>query len=134
NCWSSVSEHVQGSAGVANINDGGIKYGKRDGRDVKDLWRFKDKSPNPYQVEHDDLFASIRSGNPINEGHAGAISSMTAILGRLCTYSGKKIEWEDAIASNISLQPKEYNFKAEAPVHPNEDGSYPIAVPGLTKV
>ena len=86
------------------------------------------------QVEHDDLFASIRAGKPINEGEYGATSSMTAILGRLATYSGKMIEWSDALASKMSLQPQEYNFKTNPPVMPNPDGSYAIAVPGLTKV
>jgi hypothetical protein len=59
---------------------------------------------------------------------------MTSILGRLCTYSGKMIEWKDALASNVSLQPKEYNFKTDPPVMPNADGSYAIAIPGLSQV
>ena len=125
-CWSSVSEHVQGTKGHADISGGRIK-GAED-------WRFKGSSGNPYQVEHDDLQASIRAGKPINEAEFGALSSMTSILGRLCTYSGQMIEWETALNSNVSLQPKEYNFNTEAPVLPNADGSYKIAVPGLTKV
>lgn len=127
NCWSSVSEHAQGSKGAANISDGIITNGT-------DTWKYRGPKADPFQVEHDDLFASIRAGSPINEAHYGAMSSMTAILGRLCTYSGQIIEMKDALASTISLQPKEYNFKSDAPVHPNADGSYPIAIPGLTKV
>jgi myo-inositol 2-dehydrogenase / D-chiro-inositol 1-dehydrogenase len=124
NCWSSVSEHAQGTKGSADISEGKISNGT-------DTWRYRGPKPNPYQVEHDDLVASIRKGTPINEAVYGALSSMTAILGRLCTYSGKAIEWDDAIASSISLQPREYNFQTEAPVNPNADGSYAIAVPGL---
>lgn len=127
NCWSSVSEHVQGSKGSADISGASIQNGT-------DTWKYRAKRSNPYQVEHDDLFASIRAGKPINEGHYGAMSSMTAILGRLCTYSGQEITMEKALASTISLQPKEYNFKTAAPVNPLADGSYPIAVPGLTKI
>jgi hypothetical protein len=59
---------------------------------------------------------------------------MTSILGRMCTYSGQMIEWEKALASEVSLQPKEYNFKTDPPVMPNADGYYAIAVPGLSKV
>ncbi|MBS0266560.1 MAG: Gfo/Idh/MocA family oxidoreductase [Planctomycetes bacterium] len=124
-CWSSVSEHVQGEKGHADISAGHIK-GAED-------WRFRGRGGNPYQVEHDDLQASIRAGKPINEAEFGALSSMTSILGRMCTYSGQMIEWEAALNSNISLQPKEYNFKTAPPVLPREDGSYAIAVPGLTK-
>ena len=127
NCWSSVSEHVQGTKGVADISSGSIKS-------PSDTWRFKSKSSDPYQVEHDDLFASIRAGKPINEGEYGAKSSMTSILGRMCTYSGQMIDWETALASNVSLQPKEYNFKTDPPVMPNAEGYYAIAVPGLSKV
>jgi myo-inositol 2-dehydrogenase / D-chiro-inositol 1-dehydrogenase len=127
NCWSNVSEHVQGTKGSADISGGVISNGT-------DTWKYRGSKSDPYQVEHDDLFASIRTGKPINEGYNGAMSTMTAILGRLCTYSGKPINMKDALASDISLQPKEYNFKTEAPVNPLADGSYPIAIPGLTKV
>jgi len=127
NCWSSVSEHVQGTKGQSDINSGTIKS-------ASDTWRYKGPSADPYQVEHDDLFASIRAGKPINEGEFGALSSMTSILGRLCTYSGQMIDWDKAISSNISLQPKEYNFKTDPPVMPNADGYYAVAVPGLSKV
>jgi myo-inositol 2-dehydrogenase / D-chiro-inositol 1-dehydrogenase len=126
-CWSSVSEHVRGTKGSADISSGQIKAGSED-------WRYRGKSGNPYQVEHDDLQASIRAGKPINEAEFGALSSMTSILGRLCTYSGQAIEWDAAYNSNVNLQPKEYNFKAQAPVLPDENGWYKIAVPGVTKV
>jgi predicted dehydrogenase len=126
-CWSSVSEHVQGTKGRADISGGHIKS-------ASDDWRFKGRSGNPYQVEHDDLQASIRAGKPINEAEFGALSSMTSILGRMCTYSGQMIEWDKALASEISLQPKEYNFKTDPPVMPNAEGFYAIAVPGLSKV
>ena len=87
-----------------------------------------------YQNEHNELFASIRAGKPINEAEFGAYSSMTSILGRMCTYSGQMIEWDTALNSNVSLQPKEYNFKTDPPVMPDADGWYAVAVPGLTKV
>ncbi len=133
NCWSNVSEHVQGTKGLANIGDGVIKSGK-DENSKKEEWRYKGRGVNPYQVEHDDLFASIRAGKPINEGEYGATSSMTAILGRLCTYSGKMIAWDDALKSEISLQPKEYSFHANPPIMPKDDGSYAVAIPGQSRV
>ena len=125
-CWDSVSEFVHGSKG--NSNPAGGIY-TRDGN-----WNFSEKQKDPYQVEHDDLFAAIRKGTEYNEGDNGAYSSMTAILGRLCTYSGKEITWENAINSNVSLAPKSYSWDAEPPVKANADGVYPIAVPGLTRV
>ena len=31
-------------------------------------WRYKGPRPYMYQVEHDEMFAAIRAGNPINDG------------------------------------------------------------------
>jgi myo-inositol 2-dehydrogenase/D-chiro-inositol 1-dehydrogenase len=97
-------------------------------------WRYKGPNKNPYQVEHDDLFAAIRSGAEYNEADNGAMSSMTSILGRMATYSGKVIDMADALASEISLMPKSFSFDAEPLSKPNADGFYPIAVPGVTRV
>ena len=127
NTWNSVSEFVHGTKGNANpggqvMPTGGAAY------------RFEGGHKDPYQVEHDDLAAAIRQGLEYNEADNGAYSSMTSILGRMCTYSGKEITWDAAINSNISLMPKNFSFDADPPVMPREDGSYPIATPGLTKV
>ncbi|MFM8584561.1 MAG: dehydrogenase, partial [Planctomycetaceae bacterium] len=131
-CWSSVSEHAQGTKGSSDISAGLIRMnGQPD-------WRYQpakgSRPANPYQVEHDDLFASIRAGKPLNEAEYGALSSMTSILGRMATYSGKVVEWKDALASEISLQPKNYNFDENPPSMPNGDGHYAIAIPGSTRV
>ena len=52
----------------------------------------------------------------------------------MATYSGKEIAWKDAINSNISLCDVDALNDMEndvAPVLPDEDGNYPIPVPGL---
>ncbi len=119
NCWSSVSEHVHGSKGSANIS--GAKIEGADGSS----WRYRGKSPNPYQQEHDELFASIRSGQPLNEGEYGAYSTMTAIMGRMATYCGKELTWDQVMNSEIDLSPNTYAWDA-APPKPS------IAVPGVS--
>ncbi len=127
-CWNSVSEYAIGTKGTADIS--GAKITPAEGDD----WRYRGPRPDPYQVEHDDLFASIRAGNPINEAEFGAKSSMTAILGRMCTYSGKELTWDEALASNINLAPEEFSFDATPKSLPDANGLYQLAVPGLTKV
>lgn len=57
-------------------------------------WTYDGARNDPYQTEHDDLFASIRSGQPLNEGQFVAESTLTAIMGRMATYSGKMVTWE----------------------------------------
>jgi predicted dehydrogenase len=119
NCWNSVSEHCQGTKGSADISRAEIAV------TGQDAWRYRGPNANPYQQEHDDLFASIRAGNPYNEGEYGAYSSMTAILGRMATYSGKVVSWDQALNSQLSLAPKSYAFDAPPP-EPH------VAVPGVT--
>jgi hypothetical protein len=59
---------------------------------------------------------------------------MTAILGRMCTYSGKVITWDEAIASNLNLAPDEFSMQATPKSLPDANGLYQLAVPGLTHV
>ena len=129
-CMSRVTEAFQGTNGSAP------KPGVILTKSGHKIMNHNDKKdPNPYQVEHDLLFEAIAKGEyKYADAENAAKSTMTSILGRMATYSGEVIEWEDAINSTISLAPKEYSWKANPPVLPNADGFYPIAVPGKTKV
>ena len=125
-CWNNVSEHIQGTKGSAQINRARIF-------DTKGERVFQSKGKRGgWQQEHHDLFADIRRGVIPNEGEYGAKSTMTSILGRLATYTGKQIKWEDAINSKISLCDVDSvnSWDAEPPVKPNGSGKYPIAYPG----
>jgi predicted dehydrogenase len=99
------------------------------------LYEFdKKKENNPYQSEHDELFAAIAKGEyKFADAENGAYSTMTTIMGRMATYSGQMIEWDKALNSGLSLQPKVYDFNAPPPVLPNDEGLYPAAIPGQTK-
>ena len=129
-CMDRVTESFQGTNGTAP-SPGLLKTPSG-----YTLWEHRDKKdPNPYQVEHDELFAAIANGEyKFADAENGAKSTMTSIMGRMATYSGKMIEWDEAINSEISLMPKKFAFDAEPPILPNEDGYYPIAIPGVTKV
>ena len=50
-----------------------------------------------YQTEHDEFFASIRNGKPMNDGEWMANSTMIAILGRMVAYTGQTITWEQSL-------------------------------------
>lgn len=130
-CKNNVSETLIGTKGVLTTNGSGT-ISDHSG---KELYRHRGKEdPNPYQVEHDELFASIRKGEVINDLHFGAMSTMTAILGRYATYSGLEIKMEDALASEVQLMPATNSWDDTPPVVPNSDGYYPIAVPGKSIV
>jgi myo-inositol 2-dehydrogenase/D-chiro-inositol 1-dehydrogenase len=126
-CWSSVSEYAQGTKGRAEINGHKIF--------ADDQWRYRDQgAKDPYQQEHDDLFAAIRNNKEYSEAVYGAESTMSAILGRMAAYSGKELEWQAALDSKIELLPKELGWDKPTPVNPGPDGYYPRAVPGKTQV
>ena len=129
-CMNKVSESFVGTKGRATTDN------NTEITDLKgnSLWRHRGKNdPNPYQVEHDRLFAAIASGEVINDAENGVKSTMTSLMGRMATYSGKVIEWEEALNSDISLMPQRFAFDADPPVMPVE-GRYPVPVPGKTKV
>lgn len=101
----------------------------------KVLYQFdKKKERNPYQTEHDELFAAIAKGEyKFNDAARGAQATLTAIIGRLATYSGQVINWDVALNSGLDLQPKVYAFDAPPPVVPDASGNYAYAKPGVTK-
>jgi predicted dehydrogenase len=123
--WSAVTEFAHGTAGVSHVGSGVIE-GK------SDKWRYRGRGVDAHHQEHHDMFAALRRGEVYNEGDFGAHSTMTSIFGRMATYSGKELQWDDAINSQIDLMPKRFAFDAEPPVLPNAEGYYPKAVPGKT--
>lgn len=125
-CWNSVSEHAHGSKGYANISAGRIFD-----TDGKMVWNQR-QNENGWQQEHHDLFAKLRQGEFPNEAEYGAKSTMTSILGRMATYTGKEITWDQAFNSNIALADFDSitDLTGEAPVKPNPDMTYNIKQPG----
>ncbi len=130
--WSHVSDNVHGSQGEMTIGTGAWGLGKVGPREMRSR---KLRATNPYQQEHQDLAMSIRGDGPYRmEGDYGATSSMTAVMGRMATYSGLVVGWEEATAATQRLGPARYALDAEPPVLPLPDGSYPTAMPGVSKV
>jgi predicted dehydrogenase len=129
-CWNDVSEHAHGPGTYAHISSGAIN--SSDGT----KWKFRPatKPTDPYEQEHIDLQAAILADKPYSEAEYGAHSTMTAIMGRMATYSGKEIKWEDALNSNVGVMPTMFDFHADPPTLPDANGNYPIPTPGVTKV
>src|SRR5690606_36701952 len=92
-------------------------------------WSYDGEKNNPYETQHEELFASIRAGKPMNEGELIANSTMLAVLGRMVGYSGQTIIWEDALKSEVVLGPSlgQYSWDLDWKINP-------VAVPGVTKV
>jgi predicted dehydrogenase len=126
-CYNNSSSIVLGSKGKADITRSRI-WGETE-------WRWKGRC-NPYQVEHDVLFAAIRSGKAINNGDYMANSTLTTIMGQLSCYTGKEVTWQQANESDFSYAPNPEDCRdgMEPPVKPGADGTYPVPKPGFTKL
>ena len=127
--YSRVDETLVGTKGVVKCGAAEITS------KGKTLFKFdKSKENQPYQVEHDELFAAIAKGEyKFADTENGAKSTLTSIMGRMATYSGQIIEWDKTLNSGISIQPARYAWDAPPPVLPDANGFYPVATPGVTK-
>lgn len=125
-----VSEHVVGTKGSADLNVQGRIF-RITGPNA---WELKLKQgEDGHQLEHYPLIEAIKNDTPLNNLEQAAYSTMTAIMGRMATYSGKLIEWDEAINSNVQLMPEKVTWDMAPPVVPDADGNYPIASPGRTQ-
>jgi myo-inositol 2-dehydrogenase/D-chiro-inositol 1-dehydrogenase len=117
-----VSDWIFGTRGRCNIQaaeiDGGPGWSWR--------WRGRDDEPDDmYQNEHNELFAAIRKGEPINNGEYMCNSTLMALMGRMSAYTGQALTWEQAWNSQEDLSPKAYEWgPIETP---------PVAKPGVNQ-
>ena len=120
-CKNDISVSILGTGGTALLTE------RRNGVRItaKDEWVFREEAKNLYQVEHDEMFASIRAGKPLNNGEYMAKSSLLAIMGRMATYTGQEITWDMAWNSKEDLTPAKYEW--------GDISAPPVAVPGVTR-
>lgn len=114
-CSNNVSERIQGTLGSTNCKD---TIWDLDGNVI---WQYEyplDKNGKPTKQvsvpagvqEHIDLVTAIRTGKVINEAENLAISSLTAVMGRITAYTGKDVTWEEMMNSDMKLGPKVFVF------------------------
>jgi predicted dehydrogenase len=112
-CSNDVSCNIIGTEGVCHIEKGMIQD-----HDGNVTWEYSGpKGRQMHQAEQDELFASIRAGKPVNNGDVMSKSTMLAIFGRLASYTGKKITWEQAtnLAEDLSLPRYDWDVAVEVP-------------------
>ncbi len=126
-CYDEYSSVVFGSKGKADIMACRITGEKN--------WRWTGQC-DPYQREHDVLFAAIRSGRPVNNGDYMVPSTMAGIMGQISSYTGKEVTMEKIKNSEYYYPPKpeECHDGMEPPSKAEANSSYPVPVPGRTKM
>ena len=117
-CSNETEDYVMGTKGRAQILKHEVIAGEN-------KWRYRGDKPSMYDLEHVELFKAIRNGNTINNGVYMSYSTLLAIMGRMATYTGQNITWDQALNSQEVLGPKTYQWgPIETPV---------VAMPGQTK-
>jgi myo-inositol 2-dehydrogenase/D-chiro-inositol 1-dehydrogenase len=126
-CYNETSSIIFGAKGKADITACRITG--------ENPWRWTGRC-DPYQREHDLLFAAIRAGKPINNGDYMIPSTLTGIMGQISCYTGKEVTMEQMKQSDFYYPPKpeDCHDGMEPPVKPDASGSYPTLVPGRTKL
>ncbi len=114
-----TADHVLGTQGAGDLMRQIIRS------DGQDAWRYRGPGGDMYVQEHRELFAALRESKPINNGEFMSHSTLMAIMGRLATYTGKTVTWEQALNSQEDLSPPAYDWDVELPMPP-------VAVPGRT--
>jgi hypothetical protein len=139
NCWGFFGDTIHGAKGSAVLGEGipkpRIWKGHKQSSESL-VWSYKGPECDHYQHEHDLLFDAIRNDKPYNETERCAKSCFTAIMGRMACESGQTLTWEEALASNIELAPglENVTWDGNAPVMPDANGNYPVAMPGQSQV
>jgi myo-inositol 2-dehydrogenase/D-chiro-inositol 1-dehydrogenase len=124
-CYTNNSATIYGSKGTGHeLAFGGVPFIK--GAAEWHYEKTRHEVPDMYDLEHNELFASIRRGEPINDGVRLAHSTMVGIMGRMAAYTGQEITWNKALNSREELVPA--NIKWDMPL-----ATVPMAMPGKTK-
>jgi len=130
-CNNDVSAMIQGTKGA--WFGGGERRTHQTIVDLKGnvIWQFdfekeaaEFKQVSPYVLEHVNLVNHIRDKKPISQAEETAMSTLTAMMGRMSAYTGQQVTWEEALASDMNLVPDNLELK-------NMDMSkYVVPVPG----
>lgn len=119
-CYNENNDYIHGAKGIAEI----LGWSRVQIRG-EESWKYGGPNNDMYQTEHNELFASIRDGNPINDGDWMSSSTMMGIMGRMAAYTGKEISWEQAMNSQEKLVPEFFEPNMNLPIRP-------MSIPGAT--
>ncbi|NLY00285.1 MAG: Gfo/Idh/MocA family oxidoreductase [Rhodopirellula sp.] len=123
-CYNEVSDVLMGSKGRCNL----IKHQIEGATN----WEYTGPKCNMTEEEQRELFQAVRAGKPINNGNYMFNSTMIGILGRMVCFTGQEVTWDDALKSTYQIGPTDPTWDMQPPVKPNEEGVYPVAIPGVT--
>ena len=91
----------------------------------KNQERLAKRRTDMHQLEHDEMYASLRQGEIPNNGEYMAHSTLMGIMARESAYTGKQVTWDQMLNSKNRYVPEKLDWNMDLPVPP-------IAKPGFT--
>lgn len=140
-CRNDMSSVVHGSKGSAIVSTSGHSPGKvkifsgqrQHRKDV--VWAYPQPEKNPYRLEWVDLVDAIINDKPYNEVPRGVEASLVTSMGRMAAHTGQEITFDQMLNCPHEFAPNVADLTPDgpAPVMPDEDGKYPVPMPGINK-
>ena len=120
--YNTVGDTIIGTKGIAKFAPGKASI------TGENPWTYrKPRTPKSmYDIEHEEFFAAIRSGDRKDDAEWIGHSTLMAILGRTACYSGKRITWDDMWNAGQKLVPDNIDMTAELAIRP-------MRIPGVAE-
>ncbi len=116
------ADYIMGSKGYASI-----EHGWQPEIHTDPPWKYTGRQRDMYQVEHDEFYACIRRGVPMNDGEQMARSTLAGLMGRMAAYTGEEITWEMMLKSQENIFPANLKWDGKLAIAPMAiPGKYPF--------
>tara|TARA_R110000850_G_scaffold62777_14_gene142523 strand:+ start:3529 stop:4869 length:1341 start_codon:yes stop_codon:yes gene_type:complete len=114
NSYNFTGDTIVGTKGIAKFGTASASI------TGENAWNYrKPRTPKSmYDIEHEEFFAAIRSGERKDDAEWIGHSTTMAILGRTASYSGKRITWDDMWNAEQKLVPDNVDMNGELEIRP----------------
>ena len=100
------------------------------------VWTPTKDRYSPWQYEWNDFIYSIRNDRRHNELKRSVYSDLTTLMGRAACHTGQTVTWDQMMKSNFQFCDylDDLSYDSPAPVKADENGQFPVPIPGLWNV
>ena len=141
-CYQEFASYAHGTKGLGVISSAShwpsrariYKGHKED--DANIAWQFpQPEKNNPYEDEWKHLIAAIRKNEKYNEVERGCMASIVTSMGRMAAHTGQEMTLEQMMNCEHEFAPdiEKLTMESMSPLLADEEGKYPIPMPGLEK-
>ena len=141
-CYQEFASYAHGTKGLGVISSAShwpsrariYKGHKED--DANIAWQFpQPEKNNPYEDEWKHLIAAIRKNEKYNEVERGCMASIVTSMGRMAAHTGQEMTLEQMMNCEHEFAPdiEKLTMESMSPLQADEEGKYPIPMPGLEK-